>query len=136
MKHLVYAFLITCLCFASCSDDANDPVAGADLPIIALNNWTGHWDAICSPGQKLTFSITHNEKTQRFDIDADSGAPFRADLQEGDLIKIIVQDTDGNVLHSRSKNFEPSNPERPAKGLDMTPIITVCQIDRLDVEGF
>ncbi len=136
MKHLIYAILITCLSFASCSDEDSEPIAGEDLPVIALVNWTGHWDALCSPGEKLIFSITHDEKTQRFEIEADSGAPFNADLKEGDLINIIVQDADGNVLHSRTKNFEPSNPERPAKGLDMTPVITICQIDRLDVEGF
>lgn len=109
---------------------------GENLPIIALINWTGHWDALCSPGEKLTFSITHKNENQRFDVEADSGAPFRADIKEGDLIKIIVMNSEGNVIHSRSKNYEPSNPEVPAGGLDMKPVIRVCQIDRLDVEGF
>ncbi len=136
MKCNLFSLIWICIFLGSCSGDERDdgPVGG--LPIIALVNWTGHWDAICSPGEPLTFSITHKEKNQRFEIEADSGASFETDLKEGDLIRIAIINKNGDVILSRSKNFNPSNPETPSRGLDMTPFITVCQIDRLDISGF
>ncbi len=136
MRHYLLHIALLCTLFVSCTENDSDDQLVERLPVIGLVNWTGHWDALCSPGENLTFSITHEGKNQRFEIEADSGAAFNADLKEGDLIKIVVLNNNGDVIHSRSKNFEPSNPERPARGLDMTPVITVCQIDRLDVEGF
>ena len=106
------------------------------LPIIHLTNWTGHWDAICSPGQTLIFNITHDNKTESFEILADNGAPFRKDIKRGDLIRVSIQDLDRNVLLRGSKEFFPVEGQFDQFGIEQEPGITVCQIDRLDMGGF
>ena len=134
---VVYLLALASL-FYSCSlDDDSNTISEPIGPWIGLSNWTGHWDAICSPGQTLVFSVTAHSNTQTFEIPFDSGATYReAKLKEGDLIRVVIMDKNRNVIHSRSKNFYPSNPERPAPGLKGAPIIQVCDVGRLDLLGF
>ena len=136
MKIQIGSLLFALTLLMSCAAESDTFEIDPSLPQIALVNWTGHWDAICSPGQTLIFNITHKEKTERFEIAADSGASFRKDMTPGDILRITIQDIDRNVLHSRTKEYLPIDKEPDQFGIVNPPVIRVCQIDRLDIDGF
>ena len=128
---------LSLLLFSSCTPEYADFEANIneDLPLIVVSNWTGHWRN-CSPGETLIFSVTAKNKTQEFTLGRDSGATYREELEEGDVIQISVMRPNGDRLHARSKAYMPSDPERPSPEGNNLPVIEVCRIDKLDLYGF
>ena len=125
--------------FHSCStndDDGFTPTGITRGPYIAVSNWTGHPNRICSPGETLLFTVTKRGNAQEFELAPDTGATYYDDLEEGDLLEIQVRRKDGEILHQRTRQFTPSDPDRPSPDLNRTPIIQVCEIGRLDLLGF
>lgn len=135
-RSILSLFFITSLLLSCQSDDERSFEQDPLLPVINMTNWTGHWDAICSPGQTLFFNITHKHETETFEIPADSGAFYTKDLKEGDMIRIVIQDADRYVLLSKSKEYWPQEKEVDQWGFYSQANILVCQIDRLDINGF
>ena len=125
------------LVFSSCTPEYDDFEAktNEELTLIVVSNWTGHW-RYCSPGETLIFSVTAKNNTQEFTLGKDSGASYREELEEGDLINIAVMKPNRDIIHSRSKTFSPSNPEKPSPDGNNLPVIEVCNIDQLDLYGF
>lgn len=139
MKRILFLFSVIALLATvpSCTPEYADFEANLkeDVTLIVVSNWTGHWRH-CSPGETLVFSVTANNNTQEFTLGKDSGASYREELEEGDIINIAVMKPNRDIIHSRSKTFSPSNPERPSPDGNNLPVIEICKIDKLDLYGF
>ena len=130
-------FLLAIVFFCSCEVEYADfeGTSYAHLTSIGVVNWTGHWRN-CSPGETLIFSVSANNRTQEFTLSKDSSTSFLEEFEEGDLIRIVVMKPNRDVIHARSKNYEPSNPERSSPEGNKSPFIRVCDINTLDLFGF
>lgn len=137
-RNLPFSFALALIVlFSSCTTEYSDFQAqnNEELTLIVVSNWTGHWRN-CSPGETLIFSVTAKNKTQEFTLGKDSGASYREELEEGDILHIAVMKPNRDIIHSRSKTFMPSDPEKPSPDGNSLPVIEVCNIDKLDLYGF
>ena len=138
MKAIKILYLIPlCVFFGSCEPEYADyeGINYEHLTFIGVSNWTGHWRN-CSPGETLIFSVSVKHTTQEFTLPFNSDASFKAEFEEGDMIHIVVMDENRDIIHIRSKDFSPSDPEKSSPEGDKKPFIQVCDIDRLDLYGF
>lgn len=132
---IIVAFLSL---FSSCEisplpDIEPDPL----YHIAGITNWTGHDPEICDPGRKLIFAITFHNKTKEYELEPDrSTACHWEGIEEGDVMKVVVMDENRDMIHTRIKNYTPSNPERPSLALNKLPYIQVCRMNDLELRGF
>lgn len=135
MKY-IYLSLVICFNLSCSKDDFRRHQSSENKTRILLSNYTGHWNEKCSPGQVLIFSITANQETKEFEIQADKTVWHFSNLQEGDYIEIKVYNKKRDLLHFKNKSFYPSNPEVESPYPDRRPLVEVCDIGRLEVSGF
>ena len=136
--HRISVVLLCCFFLTSCQEEELTKLNNDPLPFVAaVINWTGHNPFICSTGETLIFSVTANNNTQEFKLPPDSSVSyFEEGVDEGDVIRVVVMDENRDMIHTRTKNYYPSNPELPGDGDSNTPAIKVCQIDELELLGF
>lgn len=137
MKYvLIILSVISLSLLSSCEKGVEIESGQQAIETLGLNNWTGHWDDLCSTGRTLTFIVTVNDVTEEHVISQDSGGAFTGEISEGDRVKVQVFDDNGTVFLNRDKNFTPSDPAQPSPTLNGAPYVEVCDIAVLDFYGF
>ncbi|MEM1123270.1 MAG: hypothetical protein AAGJ18_22710, partial [Bacteroidota bacterium] len=96
-------------------------------------NHTGH-NAQCDRGETLSMRLTTSRDDQEITVGANAGGNIILDVKEGENLKIVLKQTNGDVFFRQTKTFNPADPAVTLTG--GFPTIEVCRKSNVRIYNF